>query len=940
MKKLSRLISSCVTLASIGISVFSTGMAWADFNSLNATPNTLFQNTTTSVKFIADVQPDPKLIKTSIRLLRETNGVFSVVGTMHDDGLNGDAVANDNRYTLNLNVQTGNPGDLNFQASAAYSGVLKRVQSSPLQVQVVPPVDLEINAGQQEITIVEGESASTAFTLQVSNQGGGIATIAATQTLNPTDGLSVVTDLSPGGYSTTLSSQTFLVQNTLTGNAPGDYSIKLDGTLNASGTSDQASSTILVHVLPANGIGKLGLSAYPGGLPTGGTSSITFGAQYSTGTATPDIVELVEVAADGTPIGTLDMLHDDGLEPDLAAGDLLFTTDTVLASSSAGSSRYFKAVAFFPGGGTAESPIVELPTLPYPIGFSETDPGAVVTEPGSGALLQCDQVIVVFQPGTPLATIQAIVAALPGTILGVEPAINAYQVGITCNGVVGVQTVLNTLNSNPAVAGAAPNFVASVDEFKPNDPKYASQYAPPLVRADEAWLIARGKDVVVAVLDTGVDYDHEDLTGRVSKGKDYINNDNDPQDDHSHGTHVAGIIAAKGNNSKGVAGMAWDAKILAIKVCGGKAGVPGVGKVEGCPDSAVTSGILEAKSKAKIVNMSLGGPKSLIESALNLIGIKTARQKAVESATGAGVMVVAASGNANTSSTHLPCAYPGVFCVGNTTSADVRYADPKYGSNYGSQVDIAAPGTSILSTVPSFSDPSGYGVKTGTSMASPLVAGVAALVWANNPSWTRGQVEDRLLKTAVPLPGQQVGPRVDAFDAVFNGSFENDLSGWKVTGTGSAVDKLGPINPTKGKRMGMASTGPDSAVSQSDLYQEFTIQPDVTELAMSFSYAMITEEYPEWVGQGFNDDFRVTLETPGGGAQELVLETVDGSAFSPISGIDFPGGDNTVGWTGWKNVTSKKIPVPPGGGTFRLRVRDQGDGIYDTNGILDNIRFK
>ena len=225
-------------------------------------------------------------------------------------------------------------------------------------------------------------------------------------------------------------------------------------------------------------------------------------------------------------------------------------------------------------------------------------------------------------------------------------------------------------------------------------------------------------------------------------------------------------------------------------------------------------------------------------------------------------------------------------------------------------------------------------------MAAPFVAGVAALVWSNNPTWTPAQVEERLLKTAVPLPGQQIGPRVDVFESLFNGSFEHDLSGWKVVGTGSAVNSLGSINPTKDKRMGMASTGPDAAVSTSDLFQTFTLQADVTELAISFSYAMITEEYPEWINRGFNDDFVVTLELPGGGTTQIAIETVDGSAFSAIGGIDFPGGDATVGWTGWKQIVSKKIPVAPGGGTYRLRVRDRGDGIFDTNGLLDNIRFR
>jgi subtilisin family serine protease len=781
---------------------------------------------------------------------------------------------------------------------------------------------------------------SAAYTLQVGHQAGGVASVQATHEITPATGLSLVTDLSAAGYTTNQSSQTFLVQDQFTANEPGDYTVKLSGTLTAGNASDQASDTMLVHVLPANGAGLLTLNAFPGGLQTGSSAALTFGATYTLGAGAAPAVRLVEVNADGTPVQEQGAMRDDGTEPDLAAGDSLFSNRSMLTAGAAGSRRYFKAVATLASGSEVASSTLAIPSLPFPIGFAPVNPAATVTDPATGAMLQCDQVLVQFKPEATLAGVTATVALVNGQVLGVEPQLNTYQVGIACDGMAGVQAAINTLQQQSLVAVAGPNGVASLGEFTPNDASYASTYAPGLVRADEAWLIARGKNMVVAVLDSGVDYNHPDLIGRVVKGKDYINGDNDPQDDHSHGTHVAGIIAAKGNNAIGIAGMAWDAKILAIKVCGGKAGVPAVGALGGCPDSAVTSGILEAASKARIINMSLSGPVLTLESIMNAVGLQTARQKAVNAAVAGGVMVVAASGNDNTSSTRLPCAYAGVFCVGNTTSADVRYTHPSTGSNYGAQVDIAAPGTGILSTVPIFSNASGYGIKTGTSMASPLVAGVAALVWGNNPSWTRAQLEDRLLRTAVQLPGQQVGPRVDAFDAVFNGSFESDLSGWKTSGTGSVVTKLGPINPTKDLRMGMVSTGPDAAVATSDLYQEFTIQPGVNEFAISFSYAMITEEFPEWVNRGFNDDFRVTLEAQNGTEHELVLETVDSSAFSMIGGIDFPGGDQTTGWTGWRHIVSKKVPVTPGAGVYRLRVRDRGDGIYDTNGIMDNIRFK
>lgn len=903
------------------------GATHAQFNNITASPNTLFVSTATNVKFVADVKPDPKLINTSIRLLRENNGVWSVIGTMRDDGLSGDDLAGDSRFTLISSAQSSSLTTLNFRASAAYSGLMKRIQSSILPLDVVAALDLNIETGQQEITLAEGESVSTAFTLQLSNQAGGQSKITASQTVTPNvGGITIVTDLPAAGFTTSQTSQTFLVQNKFTGNIAGEYLVKLDGALTVGAKTDQASATINIHVLPANGIGKLGLSVYPGGLKVGTSGKVTFGARYSVGTALPAAVHLVEVTAQGATIQTLAPMKDDGVVPDIGASDLLFTVEPTLSAGVAGTTRYFRAVASFVSGATTQSSILTLPSLPFDIGFAPIDPSLIVQDPATGVQFPCNQALVVFQPGTLLTTIMAAVTAVGGSVIGAELSINTYQISIPCSGVAGVQAVVNTLKANPAVVDAGPNSLAQVTEFKPNDPKFSTQTAPQQVRADEAWLIARGKGVVVAVLDTGVDYNHEDLSGRVTKGKDYVNNDNDPIDDHFHGTHVAGIAAAKGNNSKGVAGIAWDTQILAIKICGGLAGVPGVGLVTGCPDSAITSGIVEATTKAKIINMSIGDNPSK----------QVGAEAAITAATTAGVLVIAAAGNKNTAVIQYPCAFAGVLCVGNATSSDTRYAT----SNFGPHVHIAAPGDNILSTVPSFNDPSGYRSYTGTSQSAPLVSGVAALVWANNPAWTRAQVQERLLKTAVPLPGQKIGPRVDAFDAVFNGSFEHDLSGWKVVGTGSAVDKLGPINPTKDKRMGMASTGPNAAVSSSDLFQTFTVQPDVTELVLSFSYAMITEEYPEWINRGFNDDLRVTLEAPGGGTTEVALETVDGSAFVPIGGIDFPGGDSTVGWTGWKNIASKKIPITPGGGAYRLRVRDRGDGIYDTNGVLDNIRFK
>jgi subtilisin family serine protease len=907
------------------LTALASGQALAQFNSLSALPNSVFVSTPTTVKFVADLPADPKLIRASVTLLRESGGVFQIVGTMRDDGLGGDDVANDGRFTHLLAVNAAQVGSLNFRASAAYSGSAQRVQSSVLPVAVTAPAALSITPGQQEITIVQGQSASTAFTIQIANQGGGGATAAVNQAVTPNTGLNVVTDLPSGGFASNSVNQTFLVQDQFTGVAPGEYTVTLSGKLQAGAGQAQDSASLTVRVLSSSGIGAVDLTAHPGGLKTGSSATINFSALYSVGTTLPSAVQLLEVTQAGDPLQLIGFMLDDGVTPDILAADRIFSLASVVSSGAAGTARYFRAVAQFAGGATAASAVVGLLSLPFEIGFLPVNPSSIVLDPATGQSIVCDQVLMAVKPGTSLSTIQGIAASIGASVIAAEPWINTYQLRVPCQSAAAIQAIVNGLNQNPGVAGASPNGISEVGEFKPNDPSFASQAQFRHVRADEAWLIARGKAVPVAVLDTGVDYNHEDLVGRVTKGKDYVNNDNDPQDDHSHGTHVAGIVAAKGHNGKGIAGIAWDAHIVAIKVCGGLAGVPGVGVVTGCPFSAQVSGILEAMTKAKILNMSLGGTGSSF-----LVGL------AIAAANAAGRLVVVAAGNSNTSTPFYPCAHAGGLCVGNSTVSDTRWGS----SNYGSHVDIAAPGVTILSTVPSFTSATGYATKTGTSMAAPLIAGAAALVWGNNPSWTRAQVQDRLVKTAVAMPGQQIGPRVDVFDAVFNGSFEHEMSGWTVVGTGRAVDKLGPISPTKDKRMGMASTGPDGTVSASEISQAFTIQADVTELAISFNYAMVTEEYPEWVNRGFNDHFIITLVKPGGSTQQLAIETVDGSSFSAIGGIDFPGGDHTVGWTGWKNVTSVKIPVTPGGGTYRLRVEDRGDGIFDTNGLLDNIRFK
>ena len=226
-------------------------------------------------------------------------------------------------------------------------------------------------------------------------------------------------------------------------------------------------------------------------------------------------------------------------------------------------------------------------------------------------------------------------------------------------------------------------------------------------------------------------------------------------------------------------------------------------------------------------------------------------------------------------------------------------------------------------------------------MAAPCVSGALAVLWSRFPEFTAAQIKDRIQKTAVELPGLQLGAgRVDLFEAVFNGSFEDDMRGWTSTGTSGSVESLGPLTARDRKKFGVASSGPDSSLIETTLEQSFTIEPGVTQFTVAFDYDFVTEEYPEWVNRGYNDNMKILLVKPDGTSEQLASEDVDHSSLTIVAGINFPGGDDTVGHTGWKPV-AKTVRVAAGPGTYRIVVRDEGDGVFDSNVLnTDKIKFR
>lgn len=302
-----------------------------------------------------------------------------------------------------------------------------------------------------------------------------------------------------------------------------------------------------------------------------------------------------------------------------------------------------------------------------------------------------------------------------------------------------------------------PNYIITT-QILPSDPYYGQLWGLDRIEMQKTWDLVKGSNSVkIAVIDTGIDYNHQDFSGRaIIKGSDFATcnvfgssgctspkpRDSDPMDDNGHGTHVAGTIGAVTDNNAGVSGINWNVTLMAVKVMGrlGQGSIPDI--VDGITYAA--------DNGVQVMNISLGTPASCT----------SAYQSAINYATNKRVIVVAAAGNANVDAkSYSPGSCDGVITVGSSTRSDRRASS----SNYGTRVNIAAPGTEIFSTLPG----SVYGNKSGTSMASPHVAGTIGLLLAANPQLSKDQILSCLVTGADPISADKfIGPRLNAYKAV------------------------------------------------------------------------------------------------------------------------------------------------------------------------------
>jgi len=309
--------------------------------------------------------------------------------------------------------------------------------------------------------------------------------------------------------------------------------------------------------------------------------------------------------------------------------------------------------------------------------------------------------------------------------------------------------------NNPHVEYAEPNYFGQGCVI-PNDPSFNLQWglhntgqtggtADADIDAPEAWDMEKGEaGVKIAIVDSGIDWNHQDLSNRIwinygdpingvdddgngytddYRGWDFVNSDNNPMDDHfnSHGTHCAGIAGAATNNNIGIAGVDWNCKLMAVKAMQSNNVIKWA--------VAAPALMYAADMGANIISMSWSDddPSQTLKDA-------------VDYAYGKGCVMVAATGNYGTSYPYIPSSYDNTIAVGATMDDDTRWSS----SNYGNHLDLVAPGVDIYSTMRN----NGYGYLSGTSMATPMVAGAAALLIAQDHTYTQTQIWAILTMTA------------------------------------------------------------------------------------------------------------------------------------------------------------------------------------------------
>lgn len=479
----------------------------------------------------------------------------------------------------------------------------------------------------------------------------------------------------------------------------------------------------------------------------------------------------------------------------------------------------------------------------------------ITKDPQTGAesltkqtVMVADHVLVKTKPGVEAGDFQAMLARAGATLLRKIPNSDLCLVQFPAPRTNTVPDAVKVLGAEANfVLYAEPDYIVSTQAI-PNDSRFAELWgmnntgqtggtADADIDAPEAWDVTTGTPAVrIAVIDTGIDRTHPDLAANIWSnpgeiagngidddgngyiddihGWDFYNEDNDPADDHGHGTHVAGTIGGSGNNGQGVAGVCWNVSLIGLKFLGSSG--------FGTTSDATEATLYATRIGVKLSSNSWGG------------GTYTqALKDAIDAADAAGILFVVAAGNAgsnNDAVIQYPSGYTSanIIAVAATDRSDALASFSSYGAT---TVDLAAPGVDILSSVPGAT----YAIKSGTSMATPHVAGACALLWSYRPALTHREVKAIILSSVDPIPamaGKAISNgRLNVYRALVNSrpafltlALDSD-PGWQrdggwafgppAGGGGSAHGKPDPTSGATGTRVFGVNLNGDYSVTPS-----------------------------------------------------------------------------------------------------------------------------
>ena len=806
------------------------------------------------------------------------------------------------------------------------------------------------------LELTEGESGGLGFTAEFRTYDTDDYTLAVSQTISPDSaGISLLAEF-PSEW-TGDDTGTWMLSQRITGNMPGMYEITTVITVPETGVSDQGTTAVSVVGKSDDILGSLGLS--PSAISVSEATDVVFRVRLKDPDKKPTEITVEETDESGSPFRVLGHLVNDGTSGDLLAGDYVYSGTFNVVSDTEGAA-VFRAKAIFPDVPEAVyTDIRRLVVTRFPIGIAPSDTSKIVTDPDTGHRLLSNEVSVLFAEGTDPDTIEAIAGAVGGTVVGMSYG-GFCQIRFPGTGdAAGVYNAMDILRGFPEVEITEPYFMdGGICSYPPSDMscRAGDQWALDRIRAEEAWVIARGENVTVGVLDSGIDSGHPDL-------KDNTVEIPDTHDEHGHGTGMAGIIAAVANNvtdlkykdpdtglmkDANMVGVAWNSKLYPLKLYG--TDYRGMG-------SLVPAMIHKAiDEKIAVINISF------------YVRDTEELKSAVERAALNDVLIGAA---APIFGSPYPALYknffPNVLAVTETDRNERGYIN--------SNANIIVPGVDILTTMPlsdvvMTEDPEGpegkfdheYGTNYSEykayspSAATALTSGAAAVLKSAYPGMKAAQVRNRLIysgRLLEPFPGSScicTLRRLNLFDAIFNGNFEVGLSGWTKEGTGTAgvFSFLGAERRLVNQVARLTVKG-----SECSLTRHFPIQPGVKSLDISFDYNFISPEGSFFPAEGFNDavSFEIQFyDKYGNSLEKKSLLTIKADSdllrynltdgFFSFLGTD---GQDDTKMTGWKHHVSENLSVPAAvleKGSFGISIRNGKDNFQNCSILADNIGFK